>query len=357
MAVQIFNWGDSQGEVLDYVFHGDERYVSHCDDARVGWQSSWSTRGLVKPENRARVLEPVADALGAARPPAHLVVFLSFGSVDVEWNLAYKRDVLAEDPDEARFLGEARAALLGVVRDLAALAARARARHDEARRAGAPPQLHVVLAFPHVPLPLDEMYMHKYVEQCPAAGPGYRIAPRAQRARLWSSFIDGVTGALAAEPALAAVTSGGRDVVDVRADFDARGVAAFCRGGGVEDHHPDYTKTQHVFAARVAALALENDDERAGPLALRPTPTLTALYERARRPLPRPTATAAPWWPVPAAKSNAKPTPRGGGALVDLTSAKLNSPTASRRHHFPGKAKTVTADVAAPLASSATAVC
>ena len=44
MAVQIFNWGDSQGEVLDYVFHGDERYVSHCDDARVGWQSSWSTR-------------------------------------------------------------------------------------------------------------------------------------------------------------------------------------------------------------------------------------------------------------------------------------------------------------------------
>lgn len=332
--VRILNYGDSQGEVLDYVFHGDANYVAREADDRVGWHSGWSTRGLAKPENRARILEPAADSLGLTDgvPAAHTVVFLSFGSVDIEWNLAFKRDVLGETPDEAKFVGEMISELRDVVRDLAALGETARARHAASGAAGAAPALHVVLCFPFAPLPLAEDYVRGFnARHGDTVSPNYRVAPRAERLAMWSAFIDGLAARFAAEPALAAVTARGRNVVDVREDFAASPDArAFTRDDGIEDHHPDYTKTQHVVAARVAALALGGG---AAPLVLRPTPTITTLLPHVRRPLPKPKKARA------AAKPAATPPrPRRAvgpiesrSALSEIVASRLNSPAALAR--------------------------
>ena len=46
--IKIFSYGDSQGEVLDYIFHNDSRYVTFEKDKRVGWRSGLSIRGIKK---------------------------------------------------------------------------------------------------------------------------------------------------------------------------------------------------------------------------------------------------------------------------------------------------------------------
>ena len=40
----ILAYGDSQGEVMDYVFHGSNEYIRYEHDKRVGWRSGWSSR-------------------------------------------------------------------------------------------------------------------------------------------------------------------------------------------------------------------------------------------------------------------------------------------------------------------------
>merc|ERR1712227_871682 len=77
----ILCFGDSQSEVFNYVFHGDERYVTYEEDNRVGYVSGWSTRGLAKPANKARILMALEEQL-AREDLDHVVAFLAFGSVD-----------------------------------------------------------------------------------------------------------------------------------------------------------------------------------------------------------------------------------------------------------------------------------
>ena len=116
----ILTYGDSQGEVLDYLFHADPRFVTFEADPRVGWNCGWSTRGLKKDIHKARIFESVADRL---KDPAmeKVFVFLSFGCTDIEWNLAYKRDVQNKNPDTDIFIDEMTAALMGVIHGLQSL--------------------------------------------------------------------------------------------------------------------------------------------------------------------------------------------------------------------------------------------
>ena len=65
-------------------------------------------------------------------------------------------------------------------------------------------------------------------------------------------------------------------VFDLADDFERLGSRHFMRGeadiawGGKEDHHPDYIKTQHCIAAKLAKLPTLN--------VVAPTPQLTTLY-------------------------------------------------------------------------------
>ena len=60
--VAVYCFGDSQAEVLDYVFHKDPRYRT-WHDRRVGWRSGWSARGLYTKANMQRILVPVSDII------------------------------------------------------------------------------------------------------------------------------------------------------------------------------------------------------------------------------------------------------------------------------------------------------
>ena len=93
-TVVIYSHGDSQGEVMDYCFMNDPRYVTMEEDSRVGWRSGWSARGLTKGGHIERIVGPILDLKHTA--VKHVVVFLSFGSTDIDWNLSYKRDVKKE---------------------------------------------------------------------------------------------------------------------------------------------------------------------------------------------------------------------------------------------------------------------
>lgn len=260
----ILAYGDSQGEVMDYVFHGSDEYVKYRDDGRVGWRSGWSTRGLGKAEHIARFLEPLSSLDEATR---HAFVILSYGSVDIEWNLSYKRDVLKQNVDTDAFIGE-------MVGELAACVDRIYAKGEELRARGGP-EVHVVLCVPFVPLPLSDGYLEDFERRNGGnVEDSYKVIDHAERMRLWSQFCDLSHGRIcAAHPQT--------QVVDVRDDFATKGFDAYTLDDH-EDHHPDLAKTQHAVAARVERLRFAAADGSTLRLTPKPWPH-KAMYPHLRR--------------------------------------------------------------------------
>ena len=186
---KILCYGDSQSEVFDYVFYGHEGYVQFAEDRRVGWRSGWSTRGLGRADHVERMLGPLSELPVGTK---HAVVILGFGSVDIEWNLSYKRSVLKQNVNTKAFLEEAVAALSAACDRIVAKGAELRA------RACGGPDVHIVLAFPAVPLPLSEGYMQRYETEGPDSV--YDIISHAERSQLWSQFVKAATHRLTGSP-------------------------------------------------------------------------------------------------------------------------------------------------------------
>ena len=55
----IINYGDSQGEVWDYIFYDNKNYINYLENNLVGWRSGWSLKGINKSEHRYRLTCPV----------------------------------------------------------------------------------------------------------------------------------------------------------------------------------------------------------------------------------------------------------------------------------------------------------
>ena len=110
--VSIFCFGDSQAEVLDYIFHNDPRYRT-WHDRSVGWRSGWSSRGLYTEMNLQRILVPVSRCRAK-----NAFVMLAFGSTDVDINLSYKRHQKGQTVDLDVFLNEMATNLWGAVERL-----------------------------------------------------------------------------------------------------------------------------------------------------------------------------------------------------------------------------------------------
>lgn len=281
----IFNYGDSQGEVLDYVFHGCDEYVTYSEDCRVGWRSGWSTRGLSKAEHVERHLAPLSELDGTTK---HAFVFLSYGSVDIEWNLSYKRDVLKQNPDTEKFVDE-------MIAELSVSVDRLIARGHELRALPCGgPELHVILCFPFVPLPLSDGYLEEFDRKY--GGGSYQVIAHSERVALWERFCrEAARRIVASHPSV--------NVVDVRDDFAEHGFGAYTHEHE-EDHHPDLAKTQHAVAARVEALRFATADGSTATLKPRLWPH-KAMYPHSRRRF-----AAAATATAPAAKVVAEPKPQ-----------------------------------------------
>lgn len=293
----ILSYGDSQGEVLDYVFHGHPAYRRYEDDTRVGWRSGWSTRGLGQPEHVARLTEPLSEMGPECK---HCFVTLAFGSVDIEWNLAYKRDVQKQDVDTEAFIEEMLCALSSSVDRIIAVGEALRA------RACGGPQVHVILCFPFMPMPLSDGYMEEFDRKY--GGGNYRVIEHTERCSLWAQFCESATRRIcAAHPDSV-------QVVDVREDFEREGFAAFSTEH--EDHHPDLARTQHAVAARLRALRFSAGNGEL--IGLEPVLWPHAeMYPHERRRFPPKTA--------PAAREVSKETP--AEALVPVASSKKKKST------------------------------
>mmetsp|Transcript_15852 Transcript_15852/g.26350 ORF Transcript_15852/g.26350 Transcript_15852/m.26350 type:complete len:327 (+) Transcript_15852:165-1145(+) len=243
-TVRILNYGSSQAEVFDYVFHGTpgyHRYEAESGTCQVGWRSGWSTRGLGQAAHVARLTEPLARLDSHVR---HAFVLLSFGSVDIEWNLSYKRDVLKQDVDTAAFIEEMICALESTVDKIVAQSKLL------IERGG--PEVHIVLGFPYIPLPLSDNYLQVF--DAKYGGGSYRVISHDERCKLWHKFCDSSQQRIIAKhPDV--------QVVDIRQEFKEQGFAAFMRSPtDEEDHHPDLAKTQHAVAAKVRALRFSTYD-------------------------------------------------------------------------------------------------
>eukprot|EP00729_Bicosta_minor_P004165 gene4165-19172_t len=204
-------------------------------------------------------------------PPPGCTVFLTFGSVDIEWNLGYKRDFKKQTVDSAAYVAGMAHSLATTAqriinlnstenRTTLATAAATSSPADASSSAPAPgntgaAQQHaasfsdtndsrhgidVVVVFPTMPLPLSSDYLEDH----------YNVPSLAERLQLWSDFRNAVKEAVVGMVPASAV-----------------GVE---RDGGDEDHHPDYIKTQHCIAAKLAKLPTLN--------VVAPTPQLTTLY-------------------------------------------------------------------------------
>ena len=258
--VAVYTFGDSQAEVLDYVFHGDPRYQT-WSDRRVGWRSGWSARGLYSENNIQRILVPVSRCQAS-----NAVVFLTFGSTDIDINLAYKRHVKGQtDLDRNRFMEEMTTNLWNTV-------LRLRAMHvDSAVIAN----IHVCLVFPYVPLPTTKAYWHEAFGNDPT--------PHSERVEMYASFIErvhekgkqqkgidiNILKATKTSRMLDKTPSTGFTVhiLDVRDDFDrAGGFQAFQRRTMINgksvvtpDHHPDYIATQTIVADKIRGMNIGLD--------------------------------------------------------------------------------------------------
>jgi len=260
----ILAYGDSQGEVMDYVFHGSDEYIKYADDGRVGWRSGWSTRGLGKPEHIARFLEPL-DELDAKIK--HAFVFLSYGSVDIEWNLSYKRDVLKQDVDTDAFIEEMVVAISRCVDSIYE-------KGEELRSRGGA-EVHVILCVPFAPLPLSDGYLEAFeLRNGGNVNDSYKVIDHAERLSLWSQFCEQSQARIhTAHPTV--------QVVDVRDDFAANGFDAYMLDDE-EDHHPDLAKSQHAVATRVEKLRFRAADGTTLQLTPKPWPHKT-MYPHVRR--------------------------------------------------------------------------
>ena len=83
----------------------------------MGWDAGWSCRGLLQPKHQERLLSPLRE-LRTAAGVEHAFVLLTFGSVDVDHNLEYKRTVKKQTVDTAAHVEEMVGALATTVERL-----------------------------------------------------------------------------------------------------------------------------------------------------------------------------------------------------------------------------------------------
>ena len=181
-----------------------------------------------------RLTSPLAECGPEVR---HAFVILGFGSVDIEWNLSYKRDVQKQDVNTDAFIAE-------MVETLAISAGAIVAQGERLRaRAEGGPEVHILLSFPFVPMPLSDGYMEAFDKKY--GGGNYRVISHEERCSLWSQFCDAAIERLVSEhPDVVRVA-------DVRDDFARDGFGAY--SCDEEDHHPQLARSQHAVAAKVRA--------------------------------------------------------------------------------------------------------
>lgn len=239
----ILNYGDSQGEVFDYVFYNDKTYIKYIDDNRVGWRSGWSTRGLLKNEHQIRLFQPLDDILeNNLNNLNNIFIFLTFGSVDIEWNLSYKRNILNENIDTDKFIDE----MISVYHKVLEKYLR---KKILAKQKGI--NIFIIICFPFIPLPLSNEYMKIFSEKTDTEY--YEVIDYSERCKLWNIYC---------EKMIDLVNKYYKHlvyIIDIRESFKNNGFKNYLTEE--EDHHPDISKTQYLIIDQLKNITFNTFDD------------------------------------------------------------------------------------------------
>jgi len=248
---RVLSFGDSQTEVLDYVFFGDKTYKGL-------WQDKWSCRGLSKVQNFQQVMKPLEDIENVS----DIIVFLCFGSVDIDFSLGYKKDIKKETVNYDAFIHEMVDALYFIIQKLINLNKSLRDSQVD---------LHIVILFPYVPrkLPIDYMQSKGLTDRV------YENAPLDVRIECYDRFSKSI------QKRLSKHLRGYKyvHILDLQDEIKLHGEDFFARED--IDHHPDFIKTQKLLAKCLNAISFSKRDKTT--FNLNCEPTLTEHYEREDR--------------------------------------------------------------------------
>tara|TARA_Y100000816_G_scaffold89639_1_gene61837 strand:- start:307 stop:1068 length:762 start_codon:yes stop_codon:yes gene_type:complete len=209
MSYCILNFGDSQGELLDYIFSSYSNYINYDDDNDIGWKSGWSTRSL----RDIKLLESIHNSIKKySKMYNHLYIFLSFGCTDIEWNLGYKR-LNQPNIDTINFVDEMVDGLKGLIELLSIYDC-----------------VTIIPIFAYFPLPLKEDYLKRYNPKYNLSI-YYDIPSLKERIELWNIFKTKIHN--------------NYKCIDLDKYYKENGIEYFLRD--YEDHHPDFVKLQYFL--------------------------------------------------------------------------------------------------------------
>ena len=199
-------------------------------------------RGLSKNEHQKRLFEPLDNIIEYNRNNKYnldnrdnldnIFIFLTFGSVDIEWNLSYKRNILKENIDTDKFIDE-------MVSSFHKILEKYLYKKEIAKQNGI--NIFIVLCFPFVPLPLSKEYMKNFSEKTNTEY--YDVIDYSERCELWNIYCDRMIDLVNKQYKKLI------QIIDVRDYFINNGYKKYL--SKEEDHHPDISKTQYLIIDRL----------------------------------------------------------------------------------------------------------
>lgn len=222
----ILNFGDSQGEIWDYVFYYNENYINYKDNKNIGWRSGWSTRGLNKSEHQKRLFSEIEKI---SKTKKNIIIILTFGSTDIEWNLSYKRYINNEYPDTNIFINEMNNTLINVINS-----------YVEIEKNIKDLDIQIIICFPYIPLPISDEYMKEFSLKTNSIY--YDVIEHNERIELWNNYCNTLINSIKYNKEYNEFYSKKIHIFDLRDIFLKKGFEYFLRKD-CEDHHPDLSIT------------------------------------------------------------------------------------------------------------------
>lgn len=260
----ILNFGDSQGEVYDYVFYNNEDYKKYIDNSSPGWRSRWSLRGLNKNEYSNILFNSLYDLSDNIK---NVFIFLTFGSVDIEWNLSYKRFILNQNPDVNIFIEEMITSFKNIINKYITL-------ENELKKIKNI-NFFFIITFPFIPLPLSENYMDIFSKNTNTIY--YPVISHHERLYLWYIYCDKLINIINEFKHKRIY------IIDLRENFIKKGFQHFMNKD-IEDHHPNFIITKEYIINQLNKITFYNDDQQVIYLKKKPWQH-NYLYPHLRRPL------------------------------------------------------------------------
>ncbi len=193
---------------------------------------------------------------------------MTFGSVDIEWNLSYKRFVLNQNPDINNFINEMINSFKKIINKYIIL-------EQELKKKIKNINFFIIITIPFIPLPLSESYMKNFSEKNNTTF--YEVISHHERFYLWYIYCNKLI------EIIKQFNFNRLYIIDLRNDFINKGFQYFMNKN-IEDHHPNFLITKDYIIKQLDKITFYNDKNNI--ICLKKISwQYNYLYKHCRRPL------------------------------------------------------------------------